>query len=147
MPRILVIAALLAAMAAPAWADYDAAGEAREAAARKAAQQEEARRKAEMDRQRAQAEQKAMRGALGAEAQGKSDAEVKRIYEARMKGYLDQAKKVQSGGAAVPGSDMDKANAQMKAMTGKSTQDMARMTPAEQEAFAKQMEKQHGGTK
>jgi hypothetical protein len=26
-------------------------------------------------------------------------------------------------------------------------QDVAKMSPAEQEAFAKQMEKQHGGTK
>jgi hypothetical protein len=146
MSRILVITALLAAMAAPAWADYDAAGEAREAAARKAEQQEQARRKAEINRQRAEAEQKMMRGSLGAEAQGKSDAEVKRIYDARMKGYLDQAKKAESAGAT-SGSDMDRANAQMKAVTGKSMQDVAKMSPAEQEAFAKQMEKQHGGTK
>jgi hypothetical protein len=30
-------------------------------------------------------------------------------------------------------------------MTGKSMQDIQKMTPAEQEAFAKQMEKQYGG--
>jgi hypothetical protein len=32
-------------------------------------------------------------------------------------------------------------------MTGKSTADIQKMSPAEQEAFAKQMEKQYGGAK
>ena len=44
-------------------------------------------------------------------------------------------------------SDMAKGNAQMKSMTGKSMQDIQKMSPAEQEAFAKQMEKQYGGAK
>jgi len=146
MSRKLAITALLAALATPAWADWDAAQEARDAAARKAAQQEQAKRKAEADRVRSEAEQKAMRGALGKEAQGKSDAEVKRIYDAKMKTHIDQAKKVEAGGAAA-GTDMERANAQMKAMTGKSMQDVTRMSPAEQEAFAKQMEKQYGTAK
>jgi hypothetical protein len=35
----------------------------------------------------------------------------------------------------------------MKGMTGKSMADIQRMSPAHQEAFAKQTEKQYGGAK
>jgi hypothetical protein len=42
---------------------------------------------------------------------------------------------------------MDKANANMKGMTGKSMAEIQKMSPAEQEAFSKQMEKQYGGAK
>ena len=88
-----------------------------------------------------------MRGTLGKEADGKSDAEVKKLYDAKINAQLDMAKKAQAGGAPAPGSDMAKGDAQMKSMTGKSMQDIQKMTPAEQEAFAKQMEKQYGGAK
>ena len=87
-----------------------------------------------------------MRGHLGKEADGKSDAEVRKIYNAKMNAQLDMAKQVQSGSHA-PGSDMAKGDAQVKAMTGKSMQDIQRMSPAEQDAFARQMEKQYGGAK
>jgi hypothetical protein len=140
----LAIVALLACTAVRA--DYDAKMEAQEAAQRKAAAAAEAKRKADAQRQMDAAQQKGMRGALGKEAQGKSDAEVKTLYDAKMKGYQDQAKKAQAGGA-VSGSDMAKGSAQMKSMTGKSVQDLQKMSPAEQEAFAKQMEKQYGGAK
>ena len=130
-------------------ADYDAKMEAQEAAQRKAAAAEKAKRDAAAKAQMNAAEQKMMRGTLGKEAEGKSDADVKKLYDAKMAGYQDQAKKAKAGiaPAGVPQSDMDKSNAQMKAMTGKSMQDMQKMTPAEQEAFAKQMEKQYGGAK
>jgi len=123
--------------------------EAQEAAQRKAAAAEKAKRDAAAKAQMNAAEQKMMRGTLGKEAEGKSDADVKKLYDAKMAGYQDQAKKAKAGiaPAGVPQSDMDKSNAQMKAMTGKSMQDMQKMTPAEQEAFAKQMEKQYGGAK
>jgi len=90
-----------------------------------------------------------MRGTLGKEAAGKSDAEVKVLYDKKMAGYMNDAKKAQAGVAptGVPQADMDKANANMKGMTGKSMQDIQKMTPAEQEAFAKQMVKQYGGAK
>ena len=146
MPRTLVIAALLVMLAGAARADYDPKLEAQEAAQRKAEAAAAAKRKADADRQRSAAEAKMMRGSLGKEAEGKSDAEVRKLYDTRMKAQLDMAKRVQSGGAA-PGSDMAKGDAQMKAMTGKSMQDIQRMTPAEQEAFARQMEKQYGGAK
>jgi hypothetical protein len=147
MSRTFVIATLLLALAGPAHADWDAAGEAREAAQRKAEAADKARRKADADRQRSAAEAKVMRGYLGQEAEGKSDAEVKRTYDAKVNAQLDQAKKIQSGAAPAAGSDMARGDAQMKAMTGKSMQDIQKMSPAEQDAFAKQMEKQYGGAK
>ena len=142
----LAVAALLACTAVHA--DYDAKMEAQEAAQRKAAAAAEAKRKADAQKQIDAAHQKGMRATLGKEAEGKSDAEVKKIYDAKMAGYQDQAKKAQAGVAptGVPASDMAKGNAQMKSMTGKSMQDIQKMTPAEQEAFAKQMEKQYGGS-
>ena len=143
----LAVAALLACTAVHA--DYDAKMEAQEAAQRKAAAAAEAKKKAEAKKQYDDAQMKGMRGALGKEADGKSDAEVKKLYDAKMTGYQDQAKKAKAGiaPAGVPQTDMDKANMQMKSMTGKSMQDMQKMTPAEQEAFSRQMEKQYGGAK
>jgi hypothetical protein len=143
----LAVALLLSCTAVHA--DYDAKMEAQEAAQRKAAAAAEAKKKAEAKKQYDDAQMKGMRGALGKEADGKSDAEVKTLYDAKIAGYKADAKKVQSGGAptGMSASDMDKSNAQMKSMTGKSMQDIQKMTPAEQEAFAKQMEKQYGGAK
>jgi len=143
----LAVAALLACTIVRA--DYDAKMEAQEAAQRKAAAAAEAKRKADAQKQFDAAQQKGMRQALGKEAEGKSDAEVKKIYDAKIAGYKAEAKKVQGGGTptGVPESDMAKGNAQVKSMTGKSMQDIQKMTPAEQEAFAKQMEKQYGGAK
>ena len=143
----LAVVALLACTAVHA--DYDAKMEAQEAAQRKAAAAAETKKKAEAKKQYDDAQMKGMRGALGKEADGKSDAEVKKLYDAKMTGYQDQAKKAKAGiaPAGVPQTDMDKANMQMKSMTGKSMQDMQKMTPAEQEAFSRQMEKQYGGAK
>ena len=143
----LALAALLACTTVHA--DYDAKAEAQEAAQRKAAAAEKAKQDAAMKAQKSAAEQKMMRGTLGKEAEGKSDAEVKALYDRKMAGYMNDAKKAQAGVAptGVRQSDMDKANASVKGMTGKSVQDIQKMTPAEQEAFAKQMEKQYGGAK
>jgi hypothetical protein len=89
---LVVLAALCATLGAPAYADWDAAGEAREAAARKAAAAESARQKAEMARATGDAQMKVYRGQLGARAVGKSDAEVKRMYDSDMAGYQKAAK-------------------------------------------------------
>jgi hypothetical protein len=144
---LLAVLATIACTAAHA--DYDAKMEAQEAAQRKAAAAEKAKRDAAAQAQKSAAEQKMMRGTLGKEAEGKSDAEVKVLYDRKMAGYMNDAKKAQAGVAptGVRQSDMDKANASMKGMTGKSMQDIQKMSPAEQEAFAKQMEKQYGGSK
>jgi len=143
----LALAALLACTAVHA--DYDPKMEAQEAAQRKAAAVEKARQDAAVKAQKSAAEQKMMRGTLGKEAEGKSDAEVKVLYDKKMGGYMNDAKKAQAGVAptGVPQKDMDKGNAQMKSMSGKSMQDIQKMSPAEQEAFARQMEKQYGGAK
>jgi hypothetical protein len=138
---ILALAALLACSSVHA--DYDAKMEAQEKAKFDAERAATAKRNAAAKQQFDAAQAKGMRDALGQEAQGKSDAQVKVLYDAKIKGYQDQGKKALAGGA--PGSDMAKGDAQMKAMTGKSMQDIQKMSPAEQEAFAKQMEKQYGG--
>ena len=142
--------AILAAVSCTALhADYDPKMEAQEKAQRDAEARASAARKADMARQKAATEQKMMRGTLGKEAEGKSDAEVKVLYDKKMGGYMNDAKKAQAGIAptGVPQSDMDKANASMKGTTGKSMADIQKMSPAEQEAFSKQMEKQYGGAK
>jgi hypothetical protein len=143
-----ILAMVAIAACSAAYADYDPKLEAQEKATRDAEARASAARKADADRQRIAAEQKAMRATLGKEAEGKSDAEVKALYGRKMDGYMDQAKKAQAGTSnAAPGSDQAKAEAQMKGMTGKSMADIQKMSPAEQEAFAKQMEKQYGGAK
>ena len=140
MSRTFVIAALLVALAGPALADYDPKMEAEEARQRKAAAAAEAKRKAENEKQMSALRAKAMRKDLGKEAEGKSDAEVKRIYDAKLNAQLDMAKNAKAGGPQ-PGDE------QVKAMTGKTAYEIQNMTPAQQEAFAKQMEKQYGGAK
>jgi hypothetical protein len=132
-----------------AYADYDPKAEAQEKAQREAAARASAARKADMERQKAATDQKVMRGTLGKEAEGKSDAEVKVLYDRKMAGYQSDAKKAQAGVAptGVRQSDMDQLNASTKGMTGKSMQDIQKMSPAEQAAFSKQMEKQYGGAK
>jgi hypothetical protein len=71
-----------------------------------------------------------MRGALGKEARGKSDAEVKKLYDAKMPATRPgEEGEGRIAPAGVPQSDMDKANMQMKSMTAKSMQDIQKMTP------------------
>ena len=81
-------------------------------------------------------------------AEGKSDAEVKRLYDARMKAYTNQAEKARSGGgwavSDAQRADMARGDAQMKAMTGKSMKDLEKMNERELEAFGREMEKRHG---
>ena len=92
LPVILVLASLAATHVR---ADWDAALEAREAAQRKAEAQESARKRAEADRVRQDAMTKAYRQQLGPAANGKSDAEVKRLYDQQMAGYLRDAKEME----------------------------------------------------
>jgi len=143
------IVAILATLAfTAAHADYDPKLEAREKAQRDAEKAAQARRDADAARQKSAAEQKMMRGTLGKEAEGKSDADVKKLYDKRMADYQDQARKAQANPTGnLPAGEQAKADAAMKSMTGKSPQDIMKMSPAEQEAFAKQMEKQYGGAK
>lgn len=129
MKRIALIALLGAVLAAPAWADYDAAMEAREAAQRKAQQQEAARKKAEAERMKADANMKYQRGVLGPAANGKSDAEVTALYNQKMAGINKQAADAQKTYGAT---------------SGKPPRDMNNMTLEEAQALAQQMQKQYG---
>lgn len=153
MRRLLLSIATCAAClgAAPAIADYDAALEAREAAQRRAAAQEEARRKAEVDRIKGNAEMKSMRGFLGKEAEGKSDAEVKRLYAAKVAAYKAAAARTSPGaGFAAEAQRTDAAtraqrDAAMQSMYGKSLKDLEGMSDKELEAFARDAERKYGG--
>lgn len=96
MNKTALTALLAAALASPiALADYDAAGEAKEAAKRKAEQQAAAKKKAEHAAMLNAEQTKMMRQMLGAEAQGKSDSEVKVLYDAKMGAYMKQAKEAE----------------------------------------------------
>ena len=96
MNKTALTALLAAALASPAaLADYDAKAEAKEAARRKAEQQEAARKKAEVAKVQGEREQKMMREMLGKEAQGKTDAQVKVMYDAKMGDYMRQAREAE----------------------------------------------------
>ena len=126
----VVLLALLAS--APAFADYDPAQEARDKAQRDAAQRAQQQQQQEMQRQKRDAEakynaaisaetMKSRRKALGAAADGKSDAEVNRLYDAKLKKDDDT----------------------IKSLTGKSSKDMEKMSNAELEALARELEKKY----
>ena len=149
---IAIFASLFSLQLPSAHADWDEAGEAREAAQRKAEQQRAAKQKAEGDKMRRDANQKYMRGALGKDAVGKSDVEVERLHKQRMAQYQQQGAAYETAAAASEAdakrqkgralTDREKAEAMMKSVTGKSTNDFGSMSAAERDAFVKSMEKQ-----
>lgn len=151
MKKLLLLALITSLFSIHAHADWDAAAEAREDAKRKAAQQQEARKKAEVDRMLRDANLKAMRGQLGKEASGKSDAEVDALYKRRMAEYQRQGVAA-SASAATMARQMQKLDAdtrpqrdaQMKGMTGKSISDLEKMSDKEMEAFSREMERRFG---
>lgn len=134
-----------------AQADWDYELEAKEAAQRKAEQQKAAQEKAKADAMKQQAMDKAnagmraedqksvaaMRKALGKSAQGKSDTEVKQMYQAKA---MSDFKNLQAKEAAArPTTDV-----QMKKMYGKDTQELMNMSEEELDKFSKDMEKKYG---
>ena len=130
-------------------ADYDPAQEAQEAAAQAAAARAEQERNAEADRIMAQARAKQdaavmqdKRKNLGNVAVGKSDAEVNRMYDEKVK--ADTAAAMGAAQDARQKMSDPAANAQMKAATGKSMQEIMNMSPEEQEAWAAEMEQKMG---
>jgi hypothetical protein len=150
MRRPLAVFALLATLAAPALADYDAEMERREAAQREAEQKEQQRRQAEMEAKRNATELHAMRQFLGAEAEGRSDAEVRQLYDARTEAYKRQA---EAAAAAAPtAAELEKRERDTRAerddavrqMTGKSLEELENMTDEEAEALQRELEKKYG---
>jgi len=136
------LAALAILASTAAWADYDPALEAQEKAQRDAAQKaaRENQQKVQKlkDDAAAQYNKELMaskRKTLGAAAQGKSDAEVDKLYAAKIKSDSDAANRALSSGQGA---------AALKQSTGKSMQEIQNMSPAELEAMGKELEKKYG---
>lgn len=153
MTRWLVLSICTLMTAGTAFADMDLELEKREQAAREAAKQAEQAKQQEMQRLKKEAETKAnaamnqqmmdtKRKALGAAANGKSDAEVNRLYDAKLKGDMERAGRTveSSRNALSHGQGADA----LKQVTGKSLKDMENMSDAEAEALIREMEKQYG---
>ena len=136
------LAALAILASTAAWADYDPALEAQEKAQRDAAQKaaREDQRKIQKMKDDAAAQYNkeqvaAKRKTLGAAAQGKSDAEVDKLYAAKIKSDSDAANRALSSGQGA---------AALKQSKGKSMQEIQNMSPAELEAMGKELEKKYG---
>ncbi len=141
----------LTIISSTSYADYDAALEAEEAAARQKAAAEAARRKAESDAMLAAAKDKAYRKYLGAEADGLSGAELERAYNAKVARDQEEGLKRQAEAMALfkEGQQKIEANREqndeaMKNMTGKTVTELQNMSDAELEKFAADMEKKFG---
>ncbi len=142
------LAALALVTATSALADYDAALEAREQAQREAAQKAEREKQRQVEKmksdanaQYSKAQMDNKRKTLGAAAQGKSDAEVDKLYDAKIKKETATAyKEADSAKAAL---SSGQGAAAMKSTTGKSMQEIQNMSEAELEAWSKEMEKKY----
>jgi hypothetical protein len=151
-PLLSALTLVLAFSMGAAHADWDAAGEAREAAARKAEKQRAAQQKASHAKMMRERTIAVYRQELGKDAVGKPDAEVERIYKQRQDDMLKQAAATnatiaKSGVNSKKGANMSEVeqnDALMKAFSGKSMSDLGAMSPKEAEAFAKSMEKKYG---
>lgn len=149
MKRIFILIFLSAIGAAPAWADWDPELEAREQAERAAAQRVEQEKQREMQKIRSEAEAKAnkasmdsKRQTLGAAANGKSDAEVNRLYDAKIKQTTEEANRVaQEARSAL---SQGQGAAAVKRVTGKTLQELENMSDQEADALAREMEKKYG---
>jgi len=136
------LAALAILASTAAWADYDPALEAQEKAQRDAAQkaarenqQKVQKLKDDAAAQYNKEQMAAKRKALGAAARGKSDAEVDKLYAAKIKSDTDAANRALSSGQAADA---------LKQSTGKSMKEIQNMSPAELEAMGKELEKKYG---
>jgi len=160
MLRIFISLLLSSLVALNAAADWDPALEAEEAAKRAAGQRaaEMQRQKAEEMKQQALAKAHATKIAdyrkqLGAEADGRSDAEVERLYQAKVQSkakevasVLAEAERAMANAPKTPAQkvDMKELEADTKAATGKSFSDLSKMSDAELEALSKEMEEKYG---
>lgn len=134
---------------APAWADWDPELEAREQAEHAAAQRAEQEKQREMQKIHSEAEAKAhksimdsKRQTVGAAANGKSDAEVNRLYDAKIKQTSEDANRMaQEARSAL---SQGQGAAALKRVTGKTLQELENMSDAEADALAREMEKKYG---
>lgn len=151
MKKPILFAIVAATLSLSAHADWDPVRDAQDTAAAKARQERSVREKAENDKKVREATQKHQRAYLGKDAIGKSDAEVTRIYDQRQSDVLKQTAAIE---AAVKASErqpkqrnasagMEQADAAMKAMYGKSVNDIGNMSEKEREAFFRDLEKKY----
>ena len=143
---VLVSMALI--VSATAWADYDAALEAQEKAQRDAAQRAQQAKQREMQKMQNDAKAKydkevsdSKRKTLGAAAQGKSDAEVNTLYDARIMKDTDAANRAAADAKRTMNSPQG--DAAMKQTTGKTMKEIQNMSPAELDALSREMEKKY----
>lgn len=149
MTRFFILIFLSAIGGAPAWADWDPELEAREQAERAAAQRVEQEKQREMQKIRSEAKAKAnkanmdsKRQTVGAAANGKSDAEVNRLYDAKIKQTTEEANRVaQEARSAL---SQGQGAAAVKRVTGKTLQELENMSDEEADALAREMEKKYG---
>jgi hypothetical protein len=137
------------ALAAPAHADYDPELEAQERAEAEAYRREQQAREREVMQAHAEAQRKAQqalmqdkRRRLGAAAQGKSDAEVERLYNEKV--AADTAKARAGVAEATRAVHSAEGQAAMKAMAGHTMAEMQNMSDEELDAMAKELEQQYG---
>lgn len=135
-----------------AHADWDPELEAQEQREREAAARERAAREAEGQRIKQEALAKAhaqdmarKRDYLGAEAKGKSEAEVNRLYDAKVAAKTAEANQLWDEGMRKVKSP--EARASTEAVTGYTMEEMSNMSDAELDALTKEMEKKYGGGK
>ena len=136
-------------LSVPAIADWDPSEEARYEAERKAAEQAGQERQREL--QKIQDEAKAKyaaqvmqekRKTLGAAADGKSDAEVLILYDAKI--AEDIATANQHAAEAREALSSGQGAAAVKQVTGKTLEELENMTDEEAEALGREMEKKYG---
>lgn len=149
MKRLLPVALLSVMAASEAYADWDPELEARERAKYEAMQRESARKDAEAQRIKREAEAKVhaahiaeKRKYVGADANGKSDAEVERLYEKKVAATRDEATRQAAEVNRKMADPQNQAN--FKAATGHSIEDVKNMSDEELEAFSKQLEDKYG---
>lgn len=149
MRAIIVVLLSVILNVAGARADDNTARDAREAAAQAAA--DRASQKLEADAERTLDEAAAKQDAaltrdkrrwLGSAAVGRSDGDVNRLYDDRVNAGTAAA--ASTIGSAQRAMRDPRANAQMKAATGKSMQEYMRMSPEEQQEWAAEMQEEMG---
>ncbi|MDT4290166.1 hypothetical protein RO575_11405 [Methylomonas sp. MO1] len=148
MNRVIVLM-LLTIFNTNALADWDPELEAQEQAQREATQRAEQARAREAQKLINEANAKAnreMMGSkrknLGAAAKGKSDAEVNRLYDAKIKQTTEDANRLaQEARSAL---SQGQGAAAVKQVTGKSLHELENMSDEEAEALSRELEKKYG---
>lgn len=143
MNRIITIMFLIV-FNSTAWADWDPEMEAQEQAQRaEQARNREAQKMVDAANAKANREMlDSKRKNLGAAAKGKSDAEVNRLYDAKIKQTKEDANRLaQKARSAL---SQGQGAAAVKQVTGKSLQELENMSDEEAEALSRELEKKYG---